>query len=446
MSRSTRHEIAAALAAAFLAGPWHLRTLLARGDAALNAGGPWLRELAFAVMQRWREAPLHDQHGLTAFIAAHAAFLDAWRRRLLPFTVAQHFAFHPQMQPSRWPVPVLHTAGEVASWLKLTPDELRWFADTSGTERSRRRERTEHYLRMWVARGHRLPRLLEAPKPRLKALQRRVLHELLEKLPAHDAAHGFVERRSVKTHALLHTGKALVVRFDLRHFFTQVSCARAFGVLRALGYTHEVTAMLLGLCTTRTPPAMLKRAPMPDDADGAVLTSRFFMLRALEDWHLPQGAPTSPALANLCAWWLDARLSAYARATGATYSRYADDLVFSFTREPHLERLFTTVDSIARDEGFRIAVEKTRVMRQHQRQEITGVVVNAHPNFARRDYDALKALLHRCATKGADSQVNRVDGTAEQLLAELTGRVAWVSSLNPRRGAKLQRLLRSIAG
>ncbi len=441
MRWSRRREVADALAAAFLSGPWHLRSLLARGDAALDAGGDWLREIAFNVMQRWREAPLNDAENLARFIVRMRAFDDAWLDKKIPRRVSQQFAFHPEMKPGQWPVRRLDTLGDVAAWLELSSEELTWFADVAAAGRHRRREVAQHYTWDWVARGERLPRLLEAPKQRLKQLQRSVLREVLEKLPVHEAAHGFVAGRSAVTHARLHTGKAVVARFDLRHFFTSINTARAFGVLRALGYTHEVSAVLLGLCTTRTPPAVLKRAPVPDAADGGVLNQRFFMLRALEAWHFPQGAPTSPAWANLCAWWLDARLAAYARENGLTYSRYADDLVFSGD-ELSMLQLSALVDTVACDEGFRVNHEKTRVMRQNTRQEVTGIVVNARPNIARDDYDALKALLHRCEKKGALSQA---PGEVADFRAELEGRVAWVTQLNPRRGAKLRAQLRRIA-
>src|SRR5690606_5668151 len=97
--------------------------------------------------------------------------------------------FHPEMRASRWPVRVLDTLGDVAAWLELSSEELTWFADVAAASRHRRREVAQHYTWDWVARGERLPRLLEAPKQRLKQLQRRVLHEVLEKLPVHDAAH-----------------------------------------------------------------------------------------------------------------------------------------------------------------------------------------------------------------------------------------------------------------
>lgn len=441
MRRDAREAVASAFAAGLLAGRWHPRSLHARGGAALGVTGAWLRRIVSSVMQRWPQAPLSEHRALTRFIVGHEAFREAWTKRLIPRAAARRFLFHPEMRPARWPVPVLHTVGDVASWLEVDDGELRWFADTGAAERLRSKEVARHYTREWLPRGAKLPRLLEAPKSRLKSLQRRVLHELLEKLPVHDAAHGFVAGRSVLTHARLHVGRAVVVRFDLRHFFTSVSTGRAFGVLRELGYTHEVSAVLLGLCTTRTPSPVLRASPIPDDADGAVLNDRFFMLRALDAWHLPQGAPTSPAWANLCSWWLDARLASYAKSVGLTYSRYADDLVFSGDAQTSVLRLSSAVDTVARDEGFRVNVGKTRVMRAGQRQEVTGVVVNAKPNVRRVDFDALKALLNRCETRGALSQSK---GPLDEFRAELMGRVAWVAQLNAARGEKLKRQLARI--
>src|SRR6185295_2476433 len=101
--------------------------------------------------------------------------------------------------------------------------------------------------------------------------------------------------------------------------------------------------------------------------------------------HLPQGAPTSPAIANLCAFGLDVRLAAAARAVGAAYSRYADDLVFSgdadFARRARGFEAF--VASVAQDEGFAVNFRKTRIMRQSERQRVAGLVVNVKAHASR---------------------------------------------------------------
>nr|WP_279609414.1 LysR substrate-binding domain-containing protein [Burkholderia cenocepacia] len=160
--------------------------------------------------------------------------------------------------------------------------------------------------------------------------------------------------------------------------------------------------------------------------------------------HLPQGAPTSPALANLCAFRFDLRLAALARSLDATYTRYADDLAFSgggaLARD--IERLQIRIAAIALEEGFALQLRKTRVMRRGARQQLAGVVVNRHPNLARDAFDRLKAILTNCIRHGPASQ-NR--DAHPDFRAHLAGRVAHAAALNAARGAKLRALFDRIA-
>src|SRR5262249_34379263 len=145
--------------------------------------------------------------------------------------------------------------------------------------------------------------------------------------------------------------------------------------------------------------------------------------------HLPQGAPTSPALANLCAFRLDCRLAALTEAVEGRYTRYADDLAFSGDRklETCARRFQVAVCRIALEEGFEVYTRKTRFMRQGVRQQLCGIVLNAHPNIQRQEFDQLKAILHNCIRYGPTSQ-NRA-GRAD-LQAHLAGRIAYVAMLN----------------
>jgi hypothetical protein len=165
--------------------------------------------------------------------------------------------------------------------------------------------------------------------------------------------------------------------------------------------------------------------------------------RLLAAPHLPQGAPTSPALANLCAYRLDCRLAGLADALGAVYSRYADDLMFSggrpvLARAPALRR---AVAAIVADEGFRLNERKSALATRAGRQRVCGIVVNARTNAPRDDYDRLRAALHEAATRGP-AAANR-DGVPD-LRAHLLGRIGWVEALNPARGARLRRSLAAI--
>jgi hypothetical protein len=159
--------------------------------------------------------------------------------------------------------------------------------------------------------------------------------------------------------------------------------------------------------------------------------------------HLPQGAPTSPALANICLYRADCRLTGLAEAAGAEYTRYADDLAFSegedFDRR--VERFAAHVAAILHEEGFAVHHRKTRIMRQSVRQHLAGIVANHHPNVRRRDFDALKATLTNCVRLGPATQ-NR--DSHPDYRAYLEGRIAFVEMVNPSKGTRLRELFRKI--
>lgn len=162
-------------------------------------------------------------------------------------------------------------------------------------------------------------------------------------------------------------------------------------------------------------------------------------LQRLRDPHLPQGAPTSPALANLCAFRLDLRLDGLAYVLGARYARYADDLVYS--GDEHLRRVAPRIEKwvgkIAFEEGFALSHLKTRCLSQGQRQTVCGIVVNERLSLRREEFDRLKAILHQCATSGPSAQnQDKVDLWEEVL----RGRVAWAHQLNPTKAARLKNL------
>lgn len=163
----------------------------------------------------------------------------------------------------------------------------------------------------------------------------------------------------------------------------------------------------------------------------------------LRDGHLPQGAPTSPALANLCAWHLDSRLHGLSKRLDLHYTRYADDLAISGTIDRHyLDRIvLPLIGAITLEEGFRLNHRKTRIMTRSQRQSFCGITVNTKPNPARCEYDTLKATLFNCITHGPESQ-NR--DKRRNFRQHLQGRVSNLSFLNPGRGKKLLALMQQI--
>lgn len=101
------------------------------------------------------------------------------------------------------------------------------------------------------------------------------------------------------------------------------------------------------------------------------------------------------------------------------------------------QRFHVQVAAIAIKEGFNVNTRKTRVMRAGVRQQVTGVVINQHPNMGRGESDRLKAVLTNCARHGPDGQ-NR-EGR-QNYRRYLEGKLAWVKMLNPARGAKLEKI------
>ncbi len=280
------------------------------------------------------------------------------------------------------------------------------------------------------------PRLIEAPKAETKHFQRKILRQILDPVPPHDCAHGFRKGRSCLSYAHQHAGEKIVVAIDLKDFFLNVPMSRVHGIFRCLGYPWAVARLLTGLCSTSTPPGVFEQLPRLHGLDRGARS--LFQIP-----HLPQGAPTSPVIANLCSFRMDTRLAGLARHLNARYTRYADDLAFSgdddFARR--VDAVLGCVARVVKDEGFMPNRHKTRVMLQGQRQYLTGLIVNQHLNVPRTQFDALKATLHNCVRFGPEGQNRR---SHADFHGHLDGRITWVENVNRWRGQKLRSLFDQI--
>lgn len=332
-------------------------------------------------------------------------------------------------------LPRLQTLPELADWLGMTLGKLAWLTHRCDDGGRPRDESHAHYHFHWVKKRMGGYRLIEAPKPLLKKAQRRILLEILNRIPQHPAAHGFIVGRSIRTNAEQHVKQRVVAKLDLENFYPSVAFARVVAIFRALGYSREV-AIWLGRLTTSAAPGTLA---YPEGSP----KQQWALMSVYRRRHLPQGAPTSPALANLSCYSLDVRLSGMAKKFKARYTRYADDLTFS--GDPHflnsLRIFLPLVRQIVRQERFSLHDKKYKVLRDNQQQRVTGVVVNSGVNAPRKEYDRLKAILTNSLTRGPSTQ-NHVK--VEDFAAHLRGRISHVAFLNPQRGEKLWDLFRRI--
>ncbi len=213
-------------------------------------------------------------------------------------------------------------------------------------------------------------RVIHAPDKDLKSVQRRILRRLLAKLHSHAAATGFERKSSIVHNARCHAGSAVVLRLDIKDFFKSTGGERVKKFFQVLGWNREATEILTRLCTYRG--------------------------------HLPQGAPTSPRLSNLINYKMDVRLAALATACpGTIYTRYADDMTFSISKDDRtiLRKLIFATRAITAEFGYRLhRSRKLRVRRRHQRQTVTGLVVNDKVNLPRKVRHWLRSVEHHRRT------------------------------------------------
>jgi RNA-directed DNA polymerase len=415
-----------ALATAFLAGEPTVEQLIERATRTL--GNPWssLPRLARRFVKTFPPGKTRPRHrDVVQFLLRDPSFRRAQRK----LKIDRWLTEPPRMQPvpaaALWEIPPIETFAALADWLQLSVSDLEWFADLHGLNR-KGSPQVRHYHYRVLTKPSGSARLIEAPKPRLKELQRKILAGILEKIPAHPAVHGFLKGRSIKTFIAPHVGKRVVLKMDLEDFFPSISGARIQALFRTIGYPETVADLLGGICTTVAPYDIWKA---PD---------------LYTQCHVPQGAPTSPALANLCFYRMDCRLSGLAKSAGAAYTRYADDLAFSGGEalDRSVERLSTHVAAILYEEGFSVHHRKTRIMRQSVRQHLAGLVANQRLNIRRGDFDRLKATLTNCVRLGPESQ-NR--DSHPQFRLHLEGKLAFIESINPSKAKRLRDLFERIA-
>ena len=282
-------------------------------------------------------------------------------------------------------LPELVTLSDIAEAMKLTTEDIVWLAyERSTTE-------TDHYTRFEIPKRSGGSRLISSPKPKMRLAQSWINQNVLEKLTPSQYCYAFRPKLSIVDNATQHLGKSVIVKLDVKDFFPSITFNRVRGYFEHLGYNPGVSTVLALLCT---------------DAPRVRITVKgHSQIVAVGARSLPQGACTSPALANLIASRLDARLAGLIESFSGqwSYTRYADDLTFS-TTEPEAEigQLIAAVNHIAKDENFEIKSEKTRIMRSPRRQSVTGLIVGDEVRIPKATIKKMRALFHNIETKGKD--------------------------------------------
>ncbi len=277
----------------------------------------------------------------------------------------------------------------------------------------------EYYLSYPIKKSDkRKLRWIDAPLGRLKELQYNILYNIVYKFKPHKAAVGFRVGMGVDTGAKMHLNNNVLLTMDIQNFFNSV---KAIYLARLVGGMHR--RLLKRNEVVEQTPHKQESLYFADHAHAIVMLCCY-------KGQLPQGAPTSPALANLFAMRMDGRLQKVADKNGMVYTRYADDITFSHPdKNTNIGQYAQVVEQVLDSEGLCVNYKKTRILRPHRRMVVTGVVVNDKLGVPKYKWRNLRAKIHNLSKNNTNITVKEYQ--------QIRGYCEWIKSLNPKRGNQL---------
>lgn len=308
-------------------------------------------------------------------------------------------------------MPLIKTDKELAKLLGITYQELRFLVYHRDVVT------TDHYHRYTVPKRKGGTRNIAAPKPKLKDTQKKILEEILNKVSVSESAHGFIKGRSVVSGAQIHIKEPrLLINLDIKDFFPTITFERVRGMFKDFGYSGYIASLLAMLCT------YCERIPIEVRGETKYVK--------VSNRILPQGAPSSPMITNIICRKLDHRLSTLATKMGCAYTRYADDMSFSFSSIENINagKVCGLISKIVQAEGFTINKKKTRFLRPNNRQAVTGVIINNGELGVKKEWvKRLRAAIYNA---------NKLKDNGEipaKTIHEISGMAAWLESVNASR-------------
>ncbi len=314
-------------------------------------------------------------------------------------------------------LPVIETDKDLANFLQIEYNTLRYLVYHRDVITF------DNYYRFDIPKKSGGMRHIAAPKTQLKTAQRQILEKILYKMEVSDISHGFIKSRSVITGAKTHnTSPDLLINIDLENFFPTITFERVRGLYQSFGYSGYIASLLAMICT------YCERIPIEIKGETKYIKT--------SDRILPQGSPASPMITNIICRKMDKRINGLCKKLGVIYTRYADDMSFSYigkTDDFAIGSFLNSINKIIEDEGFHIKKEKTHILRKHNRQYITGIVINNEEiGVSRKWVKILKASIHN-----AEKLKNSGDIVPKKTYQEISGKIAWLKSVNEKRYQKI---------
>ncbi|NBH06789.1 RNA-directed DNA polymerase [Amycolatopsis sp. SID8362] len=287
----------------------------------------------------------------------------------------------------------------------------------------------------------RIMRPVSSPSPGLMPIQRWILAHIVSRLGTHPNSFAYTRNKSIKSCASKHLGANWLVRLDVQNFFESIDESSVYRVFAEAGYQPLAAFELARICTRYAPHAHHV------DAERFRSKSHYATIRQYNMPYMgfvPQGAPTSGALANLVAKDLDLTLTQVAEKYGAAYTRYSDDMTFSstskFTRSKALSLIEESRTALFMN-GFRLHDKKTQIQPPGARKTILGLLVDGDSvHLNKRIRSRIENHVRGAEKFGLRSHYSHVNfASLEGFVNHVSGLIAFWLDIDPENSQDIQK-------
>lgn len=262
----------------------------------------------------------------------------------------------------------------------------------------------EHYREVFIPKKRGGRRRLLVPDYLLHTMQSNILRKILREAKVSQYAKAYCPGKPIRENALAHVGAEQILKLDIKEFFENITYLMVYQcAFQGEYYPPAVRTLLAHLCCYKD--------------------------------YLPQGAPTSPMISNLVLYSFDEYMGKWCEEQGIRYTRYCDDMTFS--GEFDVREVKQKVRSYLQVLGFELNRKKTKVLRKHNRQSVTGIVVNEKAQVSKTYRREVRQAVYYCEKYGVQEHLQRsgakewLQKGEERYLQHLLGKVNYILQVNP---------------
>lgn len=243
-------------------------------------------------------------------------------------------------------------------------------------------------------------RQINEPYPTLKEIQNWILKNILYQIPISKYAKAYVKHKGIKDNVKFHKNQNVVIKLDIKNFFDSITYKDVYTIFRGIGYTRNLSHLLANMC---------------------ILNNK-----------LPQGSPCSPVLSNIYFKSIDERLGAYFTSLKFRYTRYSDDITISGDiNNSQIHAILSFVKKLFSEKNLKLNESKTKILRRHQCQFVTGVVLNKKLTAGKKIKKEIRQQMYYIKKFGLEDHKNHENINQENYVYHLIGKINWVLYLEP---------------